>query len=140
MNSRVVIVSPRPILREALCQWVEEAGDLQVVEEVSGGEEALVRAASSRPDLVVLEADMPGMSGFETAGTLSQDVPDVGIIIVAESASPDVRKRAVAVGARGFVSKTWGGKAFREVVRLVQEGRSPLLVEFHRKRPGPSAG
>jgi two-component system response regulator DesR len=137
MTSRVVIVSPRPILREALSRWAGETGDLEVVDELTRGEEALVSAAHSRPDLVVLEADMPGMNGFETAGALSRDIPDLGIIIIAESGRPDLRKRASDVGAKGFVSKTWGRDAFRDVVRLVREGRSPVLVEVHQDTPGP---
>ena len=137
MTSRVVIVSPRPILREALARWVEEAGDLEVVDEVARGEEALVSAARSRPDLVILEADMPGMSGFAVAGALTRDLLELGVIIVTETGGSQVRERAAEVGARGFVSKTWGGRAFREVVQQVQEGRSPMVLEVHGKAAGP---
>jgi two-component system response regulator DesR len=135
MTSRVVIVSPRPILREALSRWVEEAGDLDVVEEVARGEDALVSATHSRPDIIILEADMPGVSGFEVAGAISQTFPGMGIIIIADTADRDVRKKAADVGARGVVSKSWGREAFRMVVRLVEEGRSPPLIEVH-GRPG----
>jgi two-component system response regulator DesR len=124
-------------LREALSRWAEETGDLEVVDELTRGEEALVSATHSPPDLVVLEADIPGMNGFETAGALSRDIPDLGIIIIAESGGPDLRKRAADVGAKGFVSKTWGREAFRDVVRLVREGGSPVLVEVYQDTPGP---
>lgn len=79
---------------------------------------------------------MPGMDGFETADALYQGTPGLGIIIVAEGGGPNVRRKAADVGVRGFVSKTRGRKAFREVVRLVREGRWPLLVEIHGRVPG----
>jgi DNA-binding NarL/FixJ family response regulator len=85
--------------------FLQRYGDLYVVGAVGGAEEALVQAQSLQPHVVLLDLDMPNLTGLRTIPRLRELLPRVGIIALALSNGSAYRQAAMAAGADAFVSK-----------------------------------
>lgn len=101
----VLIVDDAPAVRETMRRLVGALPGVATVSLASSGEEALVRYASERPDLVLLDVRMPGMSGLECARRLLHADPGVRIVMMTAGDDPQVVASAVANGAAGYISK-----------------------------------
>lgn len=101
----VLIVDDAPAVRDSLHRLVRGLPDVESVSMASSGEEALARHASERPDLVLLDVRMPGMSGLECARRLLQVDPTVRIVMLTANDDPQTVATAVANGAAGYINK-----------------------------------
>lgn len=101
----VLIVDDAPAVRDGLRRLVRGLPDVDAVSMASSGEEALVRYSVERPDLVLLDVRMPGMSGLECARRLLHSDPTVRIVMLTASDDPQTVATAVANGAAGYISK-----------------------------------
>ncbi|MDX5364612.1 MAG: response regulator transcription factor [Pseudazoarcus pumilus] len=121
--TRVLIVEDHALVREAMAQTLNrlEAGLLCV--EARGSEEALeLLAASAEWDLAVIDLMLPDMSGFSLLGVLAKRYPDMPTIVVSALDDQATLRRAMKVGASGFVSKSSSGDELRLAVRTVLDG------------------
>lgn len=101
----VLIVDDAPAVRDAMRRLVGALPGVHHVSLASSGDEALVRYSSERPDLVLLDVRMPGMSGLECARRLLHADPTVRIVMMTSNEDPQVVASAVANGAAGYISK-----------------------------------
>lgn len=101
----VLIVDDAPAVRDAMRRLVGALPGVHQVSLASSGDEALVRYSSERPDLVLLDVRMPGMSGLECARRLLHADPTVRIVMMTSNEDPQVVASAVANGAAGYISK-----------------------------------
>jgi len=97
--------------------------DLQIVCEVSDGEEALRKATELKPDLILLDVGLPSLSGMEAARQIHKLVPESRIIFVSQQSAPDVVREALSLGALGFVSKTRVSTDLMAAIDAVLDGR-----------------
>jgi DNA-binding NarL/FixJ family response regulator len=119
----VLIVEDHALVREAMAQTLNrlETG-LQCVE-ARGSEEALELLGESNDwDLAVIDLMLPDMSGFSLLGVLAKRYPDMPTIVVSALDDPATLRRAMRVGASGFVSKSSSGDQLRLAVRTVLDG------------------
>jgi len=110
-RSRVLVVDDEPALRHALKTSLGASGF--TVAEARNGEEALQSFEPGKCDLVLLDINMPGMSGMETCRRLRALAPEVGIVMITVRDSEDDQVRALESGADDFVTKPY---RFRELV------------------------
>lgn len=101
----VLIVDDAPAVRDAMRRLVGALPGVDIVSLASSGEEALARYSAERPDLVLLDVRMPGMSGLECARRLLHADPGVRIVMMTAGDDPQVVASAVANGAAGYISK-----------------------------------
>ncbi|MFN8128863.1 MAG: response regulator transcription factor [Candidatus Nanopelagicales bacterium] len=101
----VLIVDDAPAVRDGLRRIVRGLPDVDAVSMASSGEEALARYSVERPDLVLLDVRMPGMSGLECARRLLHSDPGVRIVMLTANDDPQTVATAVANGAAGYLSK-----------------------------------
>ena len=101
----VLIVDDAPAVRDGLRRLVSTLPGVVTVSLASSGDEALARCASERPDLVLLDVRMPGMSGLECARRLLHSDPTVRIVMLTSGDDPQMVATAVANGAAGYISK-----------------------------------
>lgn len=101
----VLIVDDAPAVRDGLRRIVRGLPDVDAVSMASSGEEALARYSVERPDLVLLDVRMPGMSGLECARRLLHSDPGVRIVMLTANDDPQTVATAVANGAAGYISK-----------------------------------
>ncbi|MBD8506109.1 response regulator transcription factor [Hoyosella sp. G463] len=124
-NDRVITVllaDDENLIRSALASMLSLEADLEIIAEAADGTEALAKARALKPDVAVLDLQMPGLDGVELAELLAREVPDCRTIIVTSHARPGYLKRALAVGARGFLPKTATGATLADVIRRVADG------------------
>ncbi len=118
---RVMIVDDHPIWRGAVAKDLEAAG-YQVVATAANGEEAIVRAAATRPHVVVLDMKMPGISGAEITARLIEADPAVRVLVLSASGEQDDVLQAVKAGAIGYLVKSAETKDLLEAVERTAAG------------------
>ncbi len=119
---RVLLAEDQAMVRGALAALLALEGDIAVVAEVMRGD-AVVRAAmSARPDVALLDIEMPGMDGLAAAAALRANVPDCRVLILTTFGRPGYLQRAMASGAAGFLLKDAPARDLAAAIRRVMAG------------------
>ena len=119
---RVVVAEDEHLIREALVSLLGLAGDIEVVGQAASGDEALAVLRQQKPDVAVLDLQMPGLSGVEVAAACTTELPGCACVIVTSHGLPGHLKQALSHGVRGFLPKTTSGAALAQVIRTVHAG------------------
>src|SRR5687768_8684040 len=122
---RVMLVDDHALVRSAIRQALE-APDVVVVGEASSAEEALEMAPRLRPDLLLLDIDLPGMSGLEAVRELAPRLPDTRVVMLTVSTDRRDLLDAVRHGAFGYLTKDLTGDALLRAVRGIRRGDLPM--------------
>jgi two-component system nitrate/nitrite response regulator NarL len=134
---RILIADDHPLMRHGLRQDLEQGG-LEVVAEVSTGSDAIAAALRERPDLCLLDIQMPG-NGIVAARAIRSALPSVKIILITATPDQDGVRAAVRAGADGYLPKDVDPRRLPHVVRVVVAGETtyprrllgPLLQSLH---------
>jgi DNA-binding NarL/FixJ family response regulator len=118
---RVMIVDDHALVRAAVCQALD-APDIEVVAEASSAEEALGAVGEARPEVVLLDLDLPGMSGLEVLRELRPRLPDSRVVVLSASLSPRDVVAALRRGADGYLGKDMSPSALQRTIRGVCRG------------------
>jgi two-component system response regulator DesR len=127
---RLLLADDENLIRSALAALLGLEDDLQVVAQAGSGDEALAMARRHRPDVAVLDLQMPGPDGIAVAAVLRRELPGCAAVIVTSHGRPGHLKRALAAGARGFLPKTVSAAVLAEAVRSVHGGGRYLDPEL----------
>lgn len=119
---RILLADDEHLIRGALAQMLDLDDDFEVVGQAATGGEAVAMAVHLRPDVAVLDLQMPELDGIEAATQILATLPDCGCIIVTSHGRPGYLKRALAQGVRGFLPKTTSAATLASVVRAVHAG------------------
>ncbi|MFE5893407.1 response regulator transcription factor [Streptomyces sp. NPDC002285] len=119
---RLLIADDEDMLRSALAALLALEQDLTVVAEASTSTEAVRLAREQRPDIAVLDLEMPPTDGLRAAEEIRAELP-TQIVLVTRHARPAVLRRALAAGVRGFVPKTTPATRLAEIIRDIAAGR-----------------
>ncbi|MGW3733219.1 response regulator [Streptomyces sp. NPDC005148] len=119
---RVLLADDKHLIREALAALLALEDDLAVVAEAATGPEALAMARAHRPDVAVLDLQMPVADGVSVATSLRAEPPDCRTMTVTGHGRPGHLKRALAAGVRAFVPKTVGARQLAGIIRTVHAG------------------
>jgi len=102
---RVVIADDHHLVRQGIRALLEADSELEVVGEADNGLDAVELAASMRPDVLIMDITMPGISGIDAAEQTALSAPDVAVVILSMHHDESLVRRAVRVGAKGYVLK-----------------------------------
>jgi two-component system, NarL family, response regulator DesR len=119
---RLLLADDEDLLRGALASLLELEEDLTVVAEAATSTDAVRLAREHRPDIAVLDLEMPPADGLRAAEQIRAELP-TQIVLVTRHARPGVLRRALAAGVRGFVPKTTPAARLAEILRDVAAGR-----------------
>lgn len=119
---RLLVADDEHLVRAALIALLGMQDDLAVIAEAATGPEAVAMAHRHRPDVAVLDLQMPGLDGIAVAEQLHMRLPGCATLIVTSHGRPGHLKRALAAGVRGFLPKTVSADVLADVVRRVHEG------------------
>ncbi|MFI9104923.1 response regulator [Streptomyces fildesensis] len=119
---RVLLADDEHLIRGALAALLSYEDDILVVAEAASGPEALAMARAHRPDVAVLDLEMPGADGVAVATSLRAELPGCRTMIVTGHGRPGHLKRALTAGVRGFVPKTVSAQRLAEIIRTVHAG------------------
>jgi two-component system, NarL family, response regulator NreC len=119
---RVVLVDDHTIVREGLRLLLRSAADIAVVGEADSGHAALDVAERIRPDIVVLDLDMPDGDGMAALRSLQQALPDVRVLVLTVHAERERLVQLLEAGARGYLTKEAASQDLIEAIRVVAAG------------------
>src|SRR3954454_12114131 len=123
---RVLLAEDQRMMRGALAQLLDLEKDIEVVAETGSGDEVLPLALRYRPDVAVLDIEMPVRSGLEAAADLRDDLPDCRVLIVTTFGAPGHLRRALQAGASGFLANDGPVGRLAEAIRRVKQGEQAI--------------
>jgi DNA-binding NarL/FixJ family response regulator len=118
---RVMLVDDHALVRSAV-RGALDAPDIEIVAEASSAEAALDVALQQRPDVILLDVDMPGMSGLQLIRELRPRLPDTQIVMLSVSGDDRNVLEAMRHGAAGYLTKDLGPEALQRAVRGIRQG------------------
>lgn len=118
---RVLLADDEAMIRSALAALLRLEDDIEVVAECADGLQAVAMAEKLKPDICLLDLEMPGLDGVEVAERLSRTL-STRCVVVTRHARPGVLRRALASGVAGFLPKSRGADEVAEVIRRVAAG------------------
>src|SRR3982751_6093210 len=122
----VVIADDHAVVRKGLRLLIEAEPDLHVVAEAGPVPDALRMAKAHRPNVLVLDLNMPGGSSLEAIPTMREDAPMVAIVVLTMQSDPSFARQALQSGALGFVLKEAADDELLEAIRLAAQGETYL--------------
>lgn len=120
---RVVLVDDELLLRAALASLLPLDGTIAVVAQAGDGEKAIAAVRRHRPDVLVIDLEMPGMDGLETVARIQASLPEQRVLMLTRHARPGVLRRALSLGILGFMSKASAPEDIVDVIRRVHAGQ-----------------
>ncbi len=130
---RVLIADDHDLIRQALRTIIDEEPDMEVVGEASDGEQAVNKALELRPDAVLMDIQMPKLSGVEATERIKRQLPDVIVLVLTVHDSNEYILRILEAGASGYLTKGIISKDIPAAIRAAINGESILSEEILRK-------
>lgn len=119
---KVLFVDDHALVREALGRLITLCGEAEVIE-ASDGEAALAAASAQRFDLAVLDLNLPRLGGLELLGRLLEAAPGLPILVLTMNLEPVYLRKAIEMGARGYMTKNASTEEILAAIRTVGRGR-----------------
>lgn len=125
-TTRIVLVDDEDLIRFGLMGILSREEDMEVVGEASTGSEALRLCRNLRPELVLMDVEMPEMDGLSATRQLKEELPTISVLVLTAHDNPDYLLEAVQAGAAGFLLKESALQQVASAVRTLMNGE-PLL-------------
>ncbi|GAA3199816.1 response regulator transcription factor [Rhodococcus baikonurensis] len=119
---RLLLADDQALVRGALAALLDLESDLSVVAEVGRGDEVVAAVLEHRPDVALLDVEMPGMDGIAATAALREAAPETRVLIVTTFGRPGFLRKALHAGAGGFVVKDTPARQLADAVRRVHAG------------------
>jgi len=140
---RVLLVDDHEMVREGLMAMLQPEPDIEVVGQTGYGTAVADLVESTRPDVVLLDARLPDISGVEVCRRLAISHPAVSVLILTTYTDPDLVQESIQAGARGYVVKDVERFSLKESIRAVFRGQAVLapqvaghVIERSRRQSG----
>ncbi len=127
---RVLVVDDHPMLREGVAAVLALQPDMVLIGEAENGAEAVARHRELRPDVTLMDLQMPGMSGLEAIETIRAEFPAARIVVLTTYAGDVQALRALKAGATGYLLKSTLRRELLDTIRNVHAGRRHLQPEI----------
>jgi DNA-binding NarL/FixJ family response regulator len=121
---RILIVEDHPMFRDGLFKMLETVEGFEVVGEAASGEEAVELAEQLKPNIILMDINLPKMSGIEAAKRIVQTMPDIGILILTMYDDDSSVFSAMRAGARGYLLKEANRNEIVRAIQAVSEGEA----------------
>src|SRR5499433_314991 len=127
---RILTVDDRPILREGIAAIQGAEPDRELVAEANNGREAIDQFCTHRPDVTLMDLQMPHMNGIDAIRAIRKEFPDARIIVLTTYAGDAQATRAFEAGASGYLLKNMLRKELIETIRTVHAGKKRIPPEI----------
>lgn len=129
----VLLVDDHRLIRASLRRVLDAAADITVTAEAASGEEAVAAVSALRPDVVLMDIEMPGIGGLEATRRLLALAPSVRVIVLTVHADDPYPAKLLAAGAAGYLTKDCQPEEMVEAVRRVAAGETWLEARIARR-------
>ena len=126
---RILTVDDHPVLRQGIAALIANEGDMILVGEAANGREAIQQFRAHRPDVTLMDLQMPEMNGLDAMLAIRGEFPDARIIVLTTYTGDVQAKRAIQAGARAYLLKNSLHKELLDTIRAVHAGRKNLSPE-----------
>ncbi|WP_044474540.1 response regulator transcription factor [Streptomyces sp. S4] len=131
--TRVLLVDDHALVREGVREILSAQGDIEVVGEAADSAEAVAQAVRHRPDVVLLDVELPGGEPAETVTRIRELSPDSQILVLSMYDGPQLLRRLIEAGIRGYMLKSVEGRELVSAVRSVSSGSDRLVLAVSRE-------
>jgi DNA-binding NarL/FixJ family response regulator len=131
--TKIAIVEDNKVIRESLAEFVQADSECECVCTCATAEESLKELPKHQPDIVLMDIQLPDISGIECTARLKQLMPSVQIIIVTVYEDTERIFKALRAGACGYLLKRSTSKELVSAIREVRQGGAPMSREIARK-------
>lgn len=127
---RVLTVDDHPLMRKGIAALVNAEPDLKLVAEASNGKEAIDAFRSHRPDVTLMDLQMPELNGLEAIAAIREEFTEARIIVLTTYSGDINALRALKAGARGYILKGHVHKELLDTIRAVHAGHKRIPPEI----------
>lgn len=127
---RILAIDDHPLIREGIARLIEREADMQLVAEADNGREAIRQFRAQRPDITLMDLQMPEMNGLDAIIAIRSEFPDARIIVLTTYPGDVQVLRALKAGAQAYLLKTTLNTELRQTIRAVHAGRKSLSAEI----------
>jgi DNA-binding NarL/FixJ family response regulator len=127
---RVLVVDDHPMMREGICATLTRHDDILVAGEAGDGNEALAMFRDLRPDVVLMDVQMPGLGGIEALEVIRSERPDAIVLILTTYPGDAQAHRAIQAGAAGYLLKSCLRKELVDTIRAVHSRRRVISPDI----------
>lgn len=127
--ARIVLADDEKLLRSAMAALLPLDGTITVVAQAEDGEQAVRETLDHRPDVLVIDLEMPGTNGLDAVARIREHHPDQPVLMLTRHARPGVLRRALKLGVQGFMSKSADPEDIVRVVHELRAGRRWIAHE-----------
>ncbi len=120
---RILVVDDHPLLREGVAALIASEPDLLLVAVAADGREAIAQFRATRPDVTLMDLQMPNMGGIDAMISIRNEWPDARIIVLTTYAGDVLALRALKAGAQAYILKGMVRKELLETIRAVHQGQ-----------------
>ena len=122
MTIRVLLTDDHEVVRAGYTRLLESTSDIDVIAEASSGEEACTNYFECRPDVLIMDLNMPGMGGLEACRRIRARDPNANILVFSVHENEVMLERALDAGIKGYISKRSASRVMIQAVRKVAAG------------------
>jgi two-component system nitrate/nitrite response regulator NarL len=141
---RVFVADDHPVYRDGMVRAINERPDFELVGEASNGRDALEAIGETNPDVALIDIRMPGLDGLEVLGAVRREGDSTQVLLLSAHLDSDLAYRAVAAGARGYLSKQAARQEICDGIATVADGgtafasevQTGLASELHERERG----
>ena len=126
---RIMAVDDHPLLRQGIAALLKATPDMQLIAEASDGEEAVAQFRRHRPDVTLMDLQMPTVNGTEAISRIRKEFPDAKILVLSTYAGDVQVLRAIKAGARGYLLKGNVRTELLDAIRTVHAGHKRIPPE-----------
>lgn len=126
---RILSVDDHPLIREGIARLIERESDMQLVAEADSGREAIRQFRAQRPDVTLMDLQMPEMGGLDALVAIRSEFSDARIIVLTTYPGDAQVLRALKAGALGYLLKNTLNTELRQAIRAAYAGRKSLSAE-----------
>jgi two-component system, NarL family, nitrate/nitrite response regulator NarL len=137
---RILLADDHPLVRRGIGSCLARQRDLEIVGEAADGREALAKIRELLPDMVLLDIDMPHLSGLAVAGVLRKELPQVKVLVLSMHQHPEYVLRILQSGAHGYVLKEAPIEQLVKAIETINAGESFFNPEIARVALNQIAG
>jgi DNA-binding NarL/FixJ family response regulator len=127
---RILTVDDHPMLREGIAAVLASEEDMFLVAEASNGREAIEQFRTHRPDITLMDVQMPEVNGIDAIVKIREEFPDARIIVLTTYTGDAQAARAFKAGAYGYLLKSMVRKELVDTIRLVHAGKKKIPAEI----------